>query len=529
MSPARVSSPLTLSTSQQQQPQTSSTPSHHLSSILNETANSNDSSTLAVAANNSNNSNNSSSNSSTNSIVNNQPTMPLQNTMRLISMTPVRVEDIYSLGPVSPVRNQQQSNQQHNQSIDKQTTAEVNKIATSKTASLSKPSIIQSTQCQIYPDKHSVKLRENLQEQAPCKCLVPPSHDPKANKEIQEFQIPEAQRQQNLKHIEENPKVFSLQRYTQDHQESQTQIHQAQRQPRPRYNKQNPEVFHPIQVIPDQVQAHEIQPQQVPQNVTPIEENKPGLSKHRISNTYSIQDHVNLQLQIQDVQQPREQKRQIEEHDLSSRPTLPQRLTIIPESSHVNHSLLPTSTSSESNFKSSSQTILCHSHSNFKSSLQPKELEPQPPYPVNQQQAPREAPPRDNYQSGPSSSSSSTTSPQRNSTTVQPVSNNRHVQPTNSLDPLDINVLDSKLNMELSSQETQAKDKVKRDSQQEPWSPQEEWNVVQPSKKGNKPETLVRRLDTFKRKDDHHHVKNQDDYYKIYKSPKKRKRNRASF
>ncbi|XP_037959419.1 probable basic-leucine zipper transcription factor O [Teleopsis dalmanni] len=187
MSPAHVSSPLTLSTSQQQQPQTPSTPSHHLNSILNETANSNDSSTLAVAANDSNNSNNSSSNSSTNSIVNNQPTMPLQNTMRLISMTPVRVEDIHSLGPVSPVRNQQQSNQQHNQSIDKQTTAEVNKIATSKTASLSKPSIIQSTQCRIYPDKH-------LQEQAPCKCLVPPSHDPKANKEIQEFQIPEAQR-----------------------------------------------------------------------------------------------------------------------------------------------------------------------------------------------------------------------------------------------------------------------------------------------------------------------------------------------
>ncbi|XP_037928102.1 uncharacterized protein LOC119662531 isoform X10 [Teleopsis dalmanni] len=74
MSPAHVSSPLTLSTSQQQQPQTPSTPSHHLSSILNETANSNDSSTLAVAANDSNNSNNSSSNSSTNSIVNNQPT-----------------------------------------------------------------------------------------------------------------------------------------------------------------------------------------------------------------------------------------------------------------------------------------------------------------------------------------------------------------------------------------------------------------------------------------------------------------------
>ncbi|XP_037928650.1 putative mediator of RNA polymerase II transcription subunit 29 [Teleopsis dalmanni] len=275
MSPAHVSSPLTLSTSQQQQPQTPSTPSHHLNSILNETANSNDSSTLAVAANDSNNSNNSSSNSSTNSIVNNQPTMPLQNTMRLISMTPVRVEDIHSLGPVSPVRNQQQSNQQHNQSIDKQTTAEVNKIATSKTASLSKPSIIQSTQCRIYPDKHSVKLRENLQEQAPCKCLVPPSHDPKANKEIQEFQIPEAQRQRNLKHIEENPKVFSLQRYTQDREESQTQIQKAQRQQRPRYIKQNPEVFHPIRVIPDQVQAHEIQPQQVPQHVTPIEENKP--------------------------------------------------------------------------------------------------------------------------------------------------------------------------------------------------------------------------------------------------------------
>ncbi|XP_037932603.1 myb-like protein Q [Teleopsis dalmanni] len=446
MSPAHVSSPVTLSTSQQQQPQTPSTPSHHLSSILNETANCNDSSTLAVAANDSNNSNNSSSNSSTNSIVNNQPTMRLQNTMRLISMTPVRVEDIYSLGPVSPVQNQQQSNQQHNQSIDKQTTAEINKIATSKTASLSKPSIIQSTQCQIYPDKHSVKLRENLQEQAPCKCLVPPSHDPKANKEIQEFQIPEAQRQRNLKHIEENPKVFSLQRYTQDRQESQTQIQKAQRQQRPRYIKQNPEVFHPIRVIPDQVQAHEIQPQQVPQHVTPIEENKPGLSKHRISNAYSIQDHVNLQLQIQDVQQPREQKRQIEEHDLSSRPTLPQRLTI--------------------------------------------ELEPQPPYPVNQQQAPREAPPRDNHQSSPSSSSSSTTSPRKNSTTIQPVSNNHHVQSTNSLDPLGINVLDSKPNMELSNQETQAKDKVKRDSQQEPWSPQEEWNVVQPSKKGNKPETL---------------------------------------
>ncbi|XP_037932504.1 myb-like protein Q [Teleopsis dalmanni] len=493
ISPAHVSSPLTLSTSQQQQPQTPSTPSHHLSGILNETANSNDSSTLAVAANDSNNSNNSSSNSSTNSIVNNQPTMPLQNTMRLISMTPVLVEDIHSLGPVSPVRNQQQSNQQHNQSIDKQTTAEVNKIATSKTASLSKPSIIQSTQCRIYPDKHSVKLRENLQEQAPCKCLVPPSHDPKANKEIQEFQIPEAQRQRNLKHIEENPKVFSLQRYTQDREESQTQIQKAQRQQRPRYIKQNPEVFHPIRVIPDQVQAHEIQPQQIPQHVTPIEENKPGLSKHRISNAYSIQDHVNLQLQIQDVQQPREQKRQIKEHDLSSRPTLPQRLTIVPESSHCH---------SHSNFKSSSQTTQCHAQSGFKSSSQPKDLEPQPPYPVNQQQAPREAPPRDNHQSGPSSSSSSTTSPQRNSTTVQPVSNNRHVQPTNSLDPLDINVLDSKLNMELSNQETQAKDKVKRDSQQEPWSPQEEWNVVQPSKKGNKPETL---------------------------SPKKRKRNRASF
>ncbi|XP_037959114.1 myb-like protein Q [Teleopsis dalmanni] len=469
ISPAHVSSPLTLSTSQQQQPQTPSTPSHHLSGILNETANSNDSSTLAVAANDSNNSNNSSSNSSTNSIVNNQPTMPLQNTMRLISMTPVRIEDIYSRGPVSPVRNQQQSNQQHNQSIDKQTTAEVNKIATSKTASLSKP------------------------KQAPCKCLVPPSHDPKANKEIQEFQIPEAQRQRNLKHIEENPKVFSLQRYTQDRQESQTQIQKAQRQQRPRYIKQNLKVFHPIRVIPDQVQAHEIQPQQVPQRVTPIEENKPGLSKHRISNAYSTQDHVNLQLQIQDVQQPREQKRQIEEHDLSSRPTLPQRLTIVPESSHCH---------SHSNFKSSSQTTQCHTQSDFKSSLQPKELEPQPPYPVNPQQAPREAPPRDNHQSGPSSSSSSTTSPQRNSTTVQPVSNNRHVQPTNSLDPLDINVLDSNLNMELSSQETQAKDKVKRDSQQEPWSPQEEWNVVQPSKKGNKPETL---------------------------SPKKRKRNRASF
>ncbi|XP_037930257.1 putative uncharacterized protein DDB_G0268364 [Teleopsis dalmanni] len=485
MSPAHVSS-LTLSTSQQQQPQTPSTPSHHLNSILNETANSNDSSTLAVAANDSNNSNNSSSNSSTNSIVNNQPTMPLQNTMRFISMTPVRVEDIYSLGPVSLVQNQQQSNQQHNQSKDKQTTAEVNKIATSKTASLSKPSIIQSTQCQIYPDKHSVKLRENLQEQAPCKCLVPPSHDPKVNKGIQEFRIPQAQRQQKLKYIEENPKVFSLQQYTQDHQESQTQTYKAQRQQRPRYIKQNPEVFHPIRVIPDQVQAHEIQPQQVPQHVTPIEENKPGLSKHRISNAYSTQDHVNLQLQIQDVQQPREQKRQIEEHDVSSRPTLLQRLTIVPESSHVNHPLLPTSTSSES----SSQTTQCHSQSDFKSWLQPKELEPQPPYLVNQQQAPREAPPRDNHQSGPSSSSSSTTSPQRNSTTVRPVSNNRHVQPTNSLDPLDINVLDSKLNTELSNQETQAKDKVKRDSQQEPWSPQEEWNVVQPSKKGNKPETL---------------------------------------
>ncbi|XP_037939051.1 uncharacterized protein LOC119672146, partial [Teleopsis dalmanni] len=51
------------------------------------------------------------------------PTMPLQNTMRLMSMTSVRVEDIYSLSPVSPVRNQQQSNQQRNQSIDKQTAA----------------------------------------------------------------------------------------------------------------------------------------------------------------------------------------------------------------------------------------------------------------------------------------------------------------------------------------------------------------------------------------------------------------------
>ncbi|XP_037931017.1 cell wall transcription factor ACE2-like [Teleopsis dalmanni] len=183
--------------------------------------------------------------------------------------------------------------------------------------------------------------------------------------------------------------------------------------------------------------------------------------------------------------QPREQKHQIQEHDSSSLPALPQRLPI--------------------------------------------ELEPQPPSLVNQQQAQREAPPRDNHQSGPPSSSSSTTSPQRNSTTVPPVSNNRPVQPTKSLDPLDINVSDSKLNTELPSQETQAKDKVKRDSQQEPWSPQEELNVIQPSIKGNKPEILIRRLGTFKRKDDHPHVKNQDDYYKIFKNPKIRKRNRASF
>ncbi|XP_037927518.1 cyclin-dependent kinase 12-like [Teleopsis dalmanni] len=152
--------------------------------------------------------------------------------------------------------------------------------------------------------------------------------------------------------------------------------------------------------------------------------------------------------------QPREQKHQIEEHDLSSRPALPQRLTIVPESSHVNHPLLPTSTNSES----SSQT-------------------PQ-------------TPPRNSRQSGPPSSSSSTTSPQRKPTTVQPVSNNCHVQLTNPLDPLDINVSDSKLNAELPSQETQAKDKVRRDSQQEPWSPQEELKVVQPSTKENKPETL---------------------------------------
>ncbi|XP_037930692.1 mediator of RNA polymerase II transcription subunit 15-like [Teleopsis dalmanni] len=185
--------------------------------------------------------------------------------------------------------------------------------------------------------------------------------------------------------------------------------------------------------------------------------------------------------------QPQEQKHQIEEHDLSSRPALLQGLAIVPESLH--------------------------------------KLEPQPPPPVNQQQAQRETSPRNNHQSGPASSPSSTTSPQRKPTTIQPVSNNRHVQPTN---PLDINVSDSKLNTELPSQETQAKDKVKRDSQQEPWSPQEELKVVQPSTKGNKPETLVRRLSTFKRKDDHHHVKNQDEFLKIFKSPKIRKRNRAS-
>ncbi|XP_037930983.1 putative protein TPRXL [Teleopsis dalmanni] len=218
--------------------------------------------------------------------------------------------------------------------------------------------------------------------------------------------------------------------------------------------------------------------------------------------------------------QPREQKHQIEEHDLSSRPALLQCLTIVPESSHVNHPLCH----SQSNFKSSSQTPRCNSQSNFKPLVQPKKLEQQSPPPVNQQQAQREASPRNNRQSGPPSSPSSTTSPQRKPTTIQPVSNNRHVQPTN---PLDINVSDSKLNTELPSQETQAKDKVKCDSQQEPWSPQEELEVVQPSTKGNKPETLVRRLGTFKRKDDHHHVKNQDEFLKIFKSPKKRHRNHA--
>ncbi|XP_037932726.1 uncharacterized protein LOC119667503 [Teleopsis dalmanni] len=144
--------------------------------------------------------------------------------------------------------------------------------------------------------------------------------------------------------------------------------------------------------------------------------------------------------------QPREQKYQTEEHDLSSRPALPQQ------------------------------------------------LEPQPPSSVNQPQSPREAPPRDNHQSGPPSSSSSTTSPQRNSTTVSPIADNRQVQPTKSLDPLDINVSDSKLNTELPSQGIQAKDKVKHDSQQETWSPQEELNVSQPSTKGNKPKIFVQRL-----------------------------------
>ncbi|XP_037930991.1 uncharacterized protein LOC119665815 [Teleopsis dalmanni] len=102
--------------------------------------------------------------------------------------------------------------------------------------------------------------------------------------------------------------------------------------------------------------------------------------------------------------------------------------------------------------------------------------------------------------------------------------------------------------LRIRSQECRAQVSINRVRQQEQLPPQEKFNVDQPKAKGTKSPTLVRQcyveteipnsnqnrqqqlrpLVILKQKDDNHNIKDQDDFYKIYKSPKKRKRNRAS-
>ncbi|XP_037931912.1 transcriptional regulator DEF1-like [Teleopsis dalmanni] len=292
----------------------------------------------------------------------------------------------------------------------KQTTIRINTIKTATTPLLSKSTMIPSMQRQSNLAQLSVTSQVNMQEPQPLHC----------SKLIKES--PKVQPQQDVTRKEPQPV------------EESPQVLDAQPHSVPLQGKPQKEAIHKCIVTPPQIStSHRESPEVCYQQA------------------YAQQSLVNYNQNTQ----PREQKHQLEEHDLSSRPALPQQ------------------------------------------------LEPQPPSSVNQPQSPRGAPPRDNHQSGQPSSSSSTTSLQRNSTIIQPVSDNRHVQLTNSLGPLVINVSDSKLNTELPSQGTQAKGTIKHDSQQEPWSPQEKLNVIKPSTKGNKPEIFVQRLGTFKRKDDH--------------------------
>ncbi|XP_037929899.1 uncharacterized protein LOC119664498, partial [Teleopsis dalmanni] len=282
----------------------------------------------------------------------------LPNTTKCMPTTRTGQHVDYSvnLGPHGPQN--KKSYQQQSSFKVKQTTIRINTIKTATTPLLSKSTMIPSMQRQSNLAQLSVTSQVNMQEPQHLHCskLIKESPKVQPQQELHTImpvevnpQVREAQTQQ----FKENPLISSLiglkaqdvtRKEPQPVEES-PQVLDAQPHSVPLQGKPQKEAIHKCIVTPPQIStSHRESPEVCYQQA------------------YAQQSLVNYNQNTQ----PREQKHQIEEHDLSSRPALPQRLMIVPESSHVNHPVLPTSTSSES----SSQTPQSHSQSNFKSSLQ---------------------------------------------------------------------------------------------------------------------------------------------------------------